>query len=192
MSDRSAEKKQHIIKCAREVFAQKGFLAVTMKDIVEACEISRGGLYLYYDNTAALFLDVLKYDEEDAEKDSEDISGDMTSAELLAVFFKEQKKLILRKKNRLWRAIYEYCFDQKDAPGENFIQKQFDGGVRIIETLIAGGVADGDFVCEDPAAKARGMMYVLEGMRLLSTASAISPKEVDREILSMMQEIVVD
>ena len=29
-----------------------------MKDIVEACEISRGGLYLYFGSTAEIFLEV--------------------------------------------------------------------------------------------------------------------------------------
>ena len=42
------------IKEAREVFAKKGFLTVTMKDIVDACQISRGGLYLYFDDTQQL------------------------------------------------------------------------------------------------------------------------------------------
>lgn len=41
--DRGAiQKKQLIIEKAAEVFAEKGFLKVTMKDIVEACGISRG------------------------------------------------------------------------------------------------------------------------------------------------------
>ena len=44
MSDKSAQKKKYIIEKAREIFIEKGFVAVTMKDIVEACDISRGGL----------------------------------------------------------------------------------------------------------------------------------------------------
>ena len=49
MSEKSVQKRNYIIEKAREVFSQKGYLTVTMKDIVEACEISRGGLYLYFD-----------------------------------------------------------------------------------------------------------------------------------------------
>ena len=44
MSEKSVQKRNYIIEKAREVFSQKGYLTVTMKDIVEACEISRGGL----------------------------------------------------------------------------------------------------------------------------------------------------
>ena len=46
MSDKSAQKKKYILETARNVFVEKGFKNVTMKDIVEACNISRGGLYL--------------------------------------------------------------------------------------------------------------------------------------------------
>ena len=48
MGDKSAQKKKFIVETARQVFKKKGFKEVTMKDIVEACDISRGGLYLYF------------------------------------------------------------------------------------------------------------------------------------------------
>ena len=51
MGEKSVQKKQYILETARKVFATKGYKDVTMKDIVEACEISRGGLYLYFENT---------------------------------------------------------------------------------------------------------------------------------------------
>ena len=52
MGEKSAQKKRYIIEKAREVFVEKGFKKVTMKDIVEVCDISRGGLYLYFENTS--------------------------------------------------------------------------------------------------------------------------------------------
>ncbi len=48
MGDKSVKKKKYIVETARKVFMEKGFRKVTMKDIVEACDISRGGLYLYF------------------------------------------------------------------------------------------------------------------------------------------------
>ena len=44
MGEKSAQKKKYILDTARKVFVEKGFKSVTMKDIVEACEISRGGV----------------------------------------------------------------------------------------------------------------------------------------------------
>ena len=59
MGERSVQKKQLILEKAKEVFVEKGFRNVTMKDIVDACEISRGGLYLYFSSTEEIFREVL-------------------------------------------------------------------------------------------------------------------------------------
>ena len=42
---------------------EKGYKQVTMKDIVDACGISRGGLYLYFQNTGEVFEEVLKLEQ---------------------------------------------------------------------------------------------------------------------------------
>ena len=60
MGEKSLQKKKYIIETAKKVFVKKGFKSVTMKDIVEACEISRGGLYLYFNSTEELFNAVLE------------------------------------------------------------------------------------------------------------------------------------
>lgn len=44
------EKRQLIIDAATLVFIEKGFQTVTMSDIVEASQISRGNLYMYLIN----------------------------------------------------------------------------------------------------------------------------------------------
>ena len=60
MGDKSAQKKKLIVERARRVFMEKGYKEVTMKDIVEECDISRGGLYLYFQNTREVFEEVQK------------------------------------------------------------------------------------------------------------------------------------
>ena len=62
MGEKSVHKRALIVEAARRVFVEKGFRAVTMKDIVDACGISRGGLYLYFNNTAEVFQAVLEAD----------------------------------------------------------------------------------------------------------------------------------
>ena len=62
MGEKSIQKKEYIVEKARDVFARKGFRAVTMKDVVEECDISRGGLYLYFNSTRELFEAVLEKD----------------------------------------------------------------------------------------------------------------------------------
>ena len=40
MGDKSVQKKQYIIDVAAKVFAEKGYKNVTMKDVVDACDLS--------------------------------------------------------------------------------------------------------------------------------------------------------
>ena len=67
MGEKSAQKRKFILETARKVFVEKGFKKVTMKDIVEACEISRGGLYLYFESTGQIFLEVMKLESEETD-----------------------------------------------------------------------------------------------------------------------------
>lgn len=194
MSDKSLEKRKLILKTARQVFAEKGYKNVTMKDIVEACEISRGGLYLYFENTSQLFREVLKMESEDTEDDvfAQAVSDNMTSADILALFLKEQKKELLRKKGNLTMAIYEYYFAQQVPKKDNVLRRQFDAAVRIIEKLIADGTESGEFVCDDPRGAARNIMYVLEGLKITGQTIGVTEEMINHEILYIMQGLVAD
>ncbi|MDE6983254.1 MAG: TetR/AcrR family transcriptional regulator [Lachnospiraceae bacterium] len=55
MGDKSLQKRKYILERARSVFYKNGYRAVTMKDIVDACGISRGVLYLNFSSTKELF-----------------------------------------------------------------------------------------------------------------------------------------
>ncbi|GFI02622.1 MAG: TetR/AcrR family transcriptional regulator [Lachnospiraceae bacterium] len=193
MSDKSAQKKKYIVEKAREVFLEKGFKEVTMKDIVEACDISRGGLYLYFQNTKELFEEVLKFEQEDTDDVFDrNITKEATPSDILALFLKEQKKEILSKKPSLNVAIYEYFFRHKVPSKDNLLKKQFDGAVYVIEKLIQAGIQSGEFYCEDPRGAARNIMYVLEGIKIASNTRGIPEAAVDREILYVMQGLVAE
>ena len=59
MNKRGAETRKHIQTCACSLFAEKGFKQVTMKDICEAAQISRGGLYCHYGSTRQIFQEIV-------------------------------------------------------------------------------------------------------------------------------------
>jgi len=192
MGEKSAKKKQYILDKARGVFSEKGFKNVTMKDIVDACEISRGGLYLYFSNTEELFLEVLSSEvrEDDDEAIDAALSGDASAGDMLALFLKEQKKEILRKKNNLTVATYEYYSVNKQTAKNNPLKLQFDTAVRIVEKLIENGVENGEFVCENPVGCARNLMYVVEGLKITSKTIGISEEAIDRELMYVLEGLV--
>ena len=57
-SVRREERRQQILTCARDAFADQGYQAVTVDDIVARAQIARGTFYLYFDDKRAV-LDTL-------------------------------------------------------------------------------------------------------------------------------------
>lgn len=191
MSDKSVQKKKYILETARRVFGEKGYRCVTMKDIVEACGISRGGLYLYFSSTKELFLEVLQLEQLEADDVFEkNIPREAGPSAILALFLKEQKKELLKRNQGLSRAAYEFMFEHSE--GENFMKKQFDSAVLVIQKLIEAGVESGEFYCEDPRGAASNIMYVLEGLKVASLTRGITQAAVDREIMYVMQGLIIE
>lgn len=188
MGEKSIQKKKYILETARQVFVEKGFKKVTMKDIVEACDISRGGLYLYFESTSQIFQEVMKLESEETDDVfSDNITEDATAADILMLFLQEQKKELLRKKNTLTQAIYEYYFENQPGKKNNVLKKQFDSAVKIIEKLIEIGVDNGEFYCDDCQGTARNIMFVLEGLKISAQTIGITAETVDREIMFILK-----
>lgn len=194
MGEKSVRKKQFILKKAREVFAERGYKDVTMKDIVDACEISRGGLYLYFNSTKEIFLEVLDMKDTSEEEDVfiKAVNENASSSDILALFLQEQKRELCNESESLTMATYEFFFANKLPKSENPLKAQFDGAVQIIEKLITDGTETGEFVCEDAKGAARNIMYVLEGLRIMSQTVGITEKAVNREILYLMKELLAE
>ena len=136
MGEKSAQKKEYIVETARKVFIEKGYKNVTMKDIVEACEISRGGLYLYFESTSDIFKEVLAAEAIAENKEELKLAAKVSPSDIFALFLKEQKKSILKKKDNLSIAIYEYYFENKNGKKDNYLNRQFSTGVKVIGKLI--------------------------------------------------------
>lgn len=192
MGEKSLQKKQYILETARKVFVEKGYKNVTMKDIVEACDISRGGLYLYFGSTEELLIAVLQQEAEEIDDVfTETIAEEDSAADILTLFLKEQKKELLRKKNNLTMAVYEYAFENKEKK-DQMLRRQFDAGVKVLERLIESGIASGEFYCENPRGAANNIMYVLEGMKINSQTMGITEAMVDEQLLYIMAGLLID
>ena len=192
MGDKSIQKKQYIIDVAAKVFSEMGYKNVTMKDVVDACDISRGGLYLYYESTSELFIDVMKSQAAAGEDFTSLISDDATAADILLLFLQEEKKDLFKKKGNLNRAFFEFYFDARPSKADNVYKKKFDNNVKMIGKLIEIGVESGEFVCDDPLTAAFNIVYLIEGLKVTSVTLGVSPDSYDRQILYILQSLGVD
>lgn len=176
MGSKSVQKKKYIVEKAREVFCENGYRKVTMKDIVEVCDISRGGLYLYFPDTKSLFEAVLQEEHSDTDILLAVSEDGLTSGEMLLAYLEAQKKMIL-KQNSLTVAIFEYLFEQKNA-----MKTAREEAMAGLEKLISAGVAEEWMVCENPKVAARNIVYVMDGLRIAAQTEGITENEIDQEI----------
>lgn len=54
-----AERRQHILDAARNVFAKRGYHQTTIDDIVAEAGVARGTFYLYFEDKRAVFSDLI-------------------------------------------------------------------------------------------------------------------------------------
>lgn len=191
MGNKSIQKKNYIIEKANHVFVKKGFRSVTMKDIVEACDISRGGLYLYFDSTESIFRAVLEA--ESAKVDpglARKLSDKPTNNDILTLFFYEQKKAILERRGSLLVAMYEYSFEQHENKEKTLLSNQMDASVKFLEDILKKGTEAGEFSVDDHRLMAQNIVYTLEGMKLMSRTSFLNEEDVNNQLVLIMKSIL--
>ena len=188
MSEKTDAKKQLIFDKALEVFDQKGYRTVTMSDIQEACQISRGSLYSYFSSVEEIFAGLLEKVENTGAEQEFDWESD--AVDLLLWFVKEMKLEILKKKNLLMAKI-EYSFEKKCKEGKDEVFFQdFEKTSTILESILVKGNKSGEFDCQNPKATATNMMYAFHGMRLTAAAYGITEKQIDKQLVFMLGEFM--
>lgn len=193
MSEKTDRKRALILESAWNVFAQKGYRTVTMKDIVEASGISRGGLYLYFSSVEEVFLAVLENEEKKTDtKIEKEQFQEATSVDMLLWFLKLQKKILLLKKGSLLAARYEYAFACREQNRTSFLKKERKKELLVLQKIIERGMESGEFFCLDAACEAENIMLTIDGLKLLACTNGVSEAKIDKEFLFMMQRIVED
>lgn len=191
MGKKADNKRQYIIEKAEKVFAVKGYRAVTMKDIVEACDISRGGLYLYFHSVEEIFKAVVE-NEDDNNPDNEKIGQMMTHAnasELMMWLIREKKKEILRRKDSLAVAKYEYAFKNRTR---NDVKEhsETEMAVTVFNKILERGVKTGEFHCKDTMQTAVNLVYAIEGMKVCSWTIGVEEKKIDNELVFLLRQFM--
>jgi AcrR family transcriptional regulator len=173
MAQKGDKTKQYIIKTAAGLFSRKGFTAVTMKDICEACNLSRGGLYRHFGSTKEIFIEVLEQDKNDAEESIDQaIALGLSARKLMEGFFLLQKNDIAFNQNRIEIAVYEFSVAYPDQ--RDYLNERFDAAVGIFSKLIEYGQKKAELLEGDSRILAEHIVIFLEGLKLSSKIIDIS------------------
>lgn len=172
---------KRILDAAEKLFSERGFTAVTMKDICVAAYISRGGLYRHYSSTAIIFKSIIDREQAGAYaalKRAKD--GEVSPDKILDVYLEHRMSRILQENFGIDNAISEFAANAEN--GREIATKRAEDCIKVIEELIRMGNKSGVYNCKDIKATARQICWVIEGMFKHSAIIPVTEKDVENQI----------
>jgi len=191
MDKKSDAKRNLILANAKKVFIRKGFAAVTMKDIIEECGISRGGIYLYFQSVEQIFMQVIETHNQQKMKEAKrHISQNKSFEQMIDEYLDKQKKRLMNLNNSFLVAMYEYRFANKCDNTRDFFHAQFTYTKNIILNILISGFAKSGVANMDADTLASSIVLLIEGISMLAIAVGVSEDFIDKQVLSIKQMIL--
>lgn len=152
--------RQRILKAAAFLFTQNGYNGISMREIAEACQISKAGLYYYFADKEALLLAILetnlkKLGETLQQAIREDASSvDNLTSMVQSIFSQspDDRAVIRLASNEIRHLSPEVRAD--------FAQTYQDQFIGRLETVLERGCRSGEFRCIN----SRQATWILMGM----------------------------
>lgn len=173
-----------------KVFVRKGFKNVTMKDICEATNLSRGGLYRYYSDTRQIFTEIIN-DIMNNQRDefSESIERHLSAKDILLNVFDRYKSEMQDSQNSLSVAIYEF-FSSESGKNENVMAQQYEKSREMWKRLLEYGIERGEFNVINVDAVFDLIVFSYQGVRMCGTISPIN-EAIPNRIIDMLKKIIL-
>ena len=190
MDKKSDAKRNLILTNAKKVFTRKGFATVTMKDIIEECGISRGGIYLYFQSVEQIFTHVIEaHNQQKVTEAKQYISENKSFEQMIDEYLAKQKKRLMNLDNSLLIAMYEYRFANKCDSRREFFTAQFTYTKNVILSILNSGFSKNGITNRDADALASSIVLLIEGISMLAIAVGVSEDFIDNQILSIKEMI---
>jgi len=187
MAAKKDNTRKMILSEAYKLFAEKGFNAVTMKDICEATGLSRGGLYAHFSGTREIFEAILsELDEIDEVDYSAGIKEGVPAEQVLSRALEIMKKEMTSSESSLSLAMYEYAAAADREAMQEFVTK----GKRVWAEIIEYGVSRGEFNPVDTEEIVNLLMFAYQGVRMWSRIIEISPEMTESIIGNIKKQLI--
>lgn len=188
MSQRGIQTRNNILQAAKKLFMQNGYVAVTMSDICEETELSRGGLYRHYTSTKEIFLELLTIDKNDWEEATKKAMTDGMSALNMLTSFLEQTYLsILDGEGRLSLAIYE--FERTEPDANDFFLNRYAAAIGMMERVLQYGQSRGEFDNFDAKLEAEFIVIFIDGLKMASVGLSLSHFNIKQQLDNLLTHI---
>ncbi len=173
MSSKGEKTREAIIDVAYMLFAKKGFKQVTMKDVCEVADMSRGGLYSHFASTGELFEALLK---KITENELMDFYGKMgmgiPAVKILNDAFDLMENEMKKPDDSLSLAIYEYA----ETVDSNVMERYNKEAEARWSKLLQYGIENGEFREVNISEIVNVILFSYQGVRMWSRIIPVEPK----------------
>lgn len=169
---------------AMKLFLQRGYKDVSMQDICNACNLSKGGLYRHFGSKSEILLSLVQAERQ---YDVQEQMGKGTPAvdilnQYLDIFYQN----MLMSDRSLAFALYEYAVTEKDSG----LLCEDESDIGIWKSLISYGISRGEFNDVDYRSVMNTLLYAYRGIRMWSRAISID-ENVPRSVIELIKHTVI-
>lgn len=155
-----------IIEAALEVFGQKGLANARLDDIAKRAGVSKGTIYLYFENKEALFRQMIRETAVAAIERSEQRPASGGPADQLTNLMTEYWRFVTSPAfSTIHRLVIGELHQFPDL-AHFYAEEVIARGMQLITGILRRGMAAGEFREVDPAAAARMLvaLFVMNGV----------------------------
>ncbi|MBX2803996.1 MAG: TetR/AcrR family transcriptional regulator [Myxococcales bacterium] len=173
-----AERRSQILRAARAVFIEKGFLAARVEDVAKRASLSKGAVYFYFSSKRDLFLALVQEEHEATYSflEEADQDGRPAAVKLLDLGQKYLDYFAgLKSPPRFFLMMCEQGIRDDEIREE--VQAVHARFVDAAARILAQGMAEGSFRESDPHAIAQMLKALIDGMAGQSAVGLRPDKE---------------
>lgn len=191
MSLKGDKTKQDIREKAYQLFAEKGFKEVTMKDICERTGLSRGGLYRHYESTEQIFLEIVNvFSDRQKNEVLTKIGQHIPAAAILEELLSRYADEMMDSENSISLAVYEFYSNSAISKEDNSVKKQYEASKSTWAELISYGIATKEFNCVNPESVFHVIVFAYQGVRMFSRLMKID-KDIPAQIIYEIKRLLL-
>lgn len=185
--EKKRERREHIINVAFNLFAEKGYSATGMRDIMKVANVSKGGIYVYFESKADILLSIVKGFDSKRHNILKSIDTTLNAEEIFSLYLRKRLESFKYEENRKWsRIALEFWSLPKKIPElDDIMDKRFKTYQKDIEYIIRQGIHEGVFRkdCSIDAVVYQ-IMSTINGTGVLSGAMGrvITDSQIDESI----------
>jgi len=173
--------REMILNKAAEQFSVKGYAGVTMKDICETADLSRGGLYRHFSSPKEIFQAILNRDLQTNTLLVDEALGSGTPAqEIIQHYFNQEKAAVLSPNRGFYFAVHEFAFLEKDQ--REYFEKRTHDSYELLSGILTYGQNRGEFKKIDIEAVTMHILYFWDSLKTTSSVLKITEEDMDRQI----------